>query len=48
VEARDGAAVSLAALMDGLQMQWLISPGGVDVVGGLRFFVERLLNGPGG
>lgn len=40
------AAVGLVALMDGLQVQWLTSPGEIDMAGTLRFFIERLLRAP--
>ncbi|MFD7712115.1 TetR/AcrR family transcriptional regulator [Streptomyces sp. NPDC059785] len=48
---RDGvdaetAAVGFVALMDGLQVQWLTSPGEVDMAGTLRAFVQQLLKEP--
>lgn len=49
-ELRDGvdpayAALTLIALMDGLQVQWLTEPG-LDLVGSLRFYVQSLLTVP--
>ncbi|WP_329113845.1 TetR/AcrR family transcriptional regulator [Streptomyces sp. NBC_01465] len=48
---RDGvdpgvAAAGFVALMDGLQVQWLTSPGEVDMAGVLRSHVEQLLREP--
>jgi AcrR family transcriptional regulator len=40
------AAVSFVALMDGLQVQWLTSPGQIDLVGPLRFFLQQVLSVP--
>ncbi|MFR9725149.1 TetR/AcrR family transcriptional regulator [Streptomyces sp. MS19] len=40
------AAVSVVALMDGLQVQWLTSPAEVDMVGSLRFFAGQLMVAP--
>jgi AcrR family transcriptional regulator len=40
------AGLSLIALMDGLQVQWLSNPGEVDLVGSLRFFLQGLLTVP--
>jgi AcrR family transcriptional regulator len=37
------AARSLVALMDGLQVQWLLAPTAVDMAGELRRFLEPLL-----
>ncbi|MGJ3192893.1 TetR/AcrR family transcriptional regulator [Paenarthrobacter sp. FR1] len=39
----DEAAVSLVALWEGLQTQWLLAPGDVDVVKGLRGFFNLLM-----
>lgn len=38
-----GAARSLVALMDGLQIQWLLDPGGVDMAAELRRHLQPLL-----
>jgi AcrR family transcriptional regulator len=48
---RDGvdpqyAALTFVALMDGLQVQWLTTPAGVDLVGALRFYLGTLLSVP--
>jgi AcrR family transcriptional regulator len=40
------AALAFVALMDGLQVQWLTTPAGVDLVGALRFYLEALLTVP--
>jgi AcrR family transcriptional regulator len=40
------AALSFIALEDGLQTQWLTTPGEVDLVGTLRFYLESLLTVP--
>jgi AcrR family transcriptional regulator len=40
------AALTFIALMDGLQVQWLTSPGEVDLVGSLRFYLQNLLTVP--
>ena len=40
------AGLSLIALMDGLQVQWLSNPDEVDLVGSLRFFLQGLLTVP--
>lgn len=50
-ELRDGvdperAALTLVALMDGLQVQWLSNPEAVDLVGSLRFYLQTLLTVP--
>ncbi|MEU8955446.1 TetR/AcrR family transcriptional regulator [Streptomyces sp. NPDC048518] len=42
----EGAAVLLAAVMDGLQYQWLLDPGAVDMPGVFRDFL-RLLDADG-
>lgn len=48
---RDGvdpsvAALTFIALMDGLQVQWLTSPGEVDLVGSLRHYLDGVLREP--
>ncbi|MCS5720151.1 TetR/AcrR family transcriptional regulator [Herbiconiux sp. CPCC 205763] len=40
------AAASLAALWDGLQLQWLLAPGEVDVVACLRDYLDGLFARP--
>jgi AcrR family transcriptional regulator len=40
------AGLSFIALMDGLQVQWLSNPRGVDLVGSLRFYLQSLLTVP--
>ncbi|WP_245886384.1 TetR/AcrR family transcriptional regulator [Umezawaea tangerina] len=40
------AALTLVALMDGLQVQWLSDRGRVDLVGSLRRYVAGQLRGP--
>ncbi|WP_326834257.1 TetR/AcrR family transcriptional regulator [Amycolatopsis rhabdoformis] len=40
------AALTFIALMDGLQVQWLTTPGDVDLVGSLRFYLGSLLTVP--
>jgi AcrR family transcriptional regulator len=40
------AGLSFVALMDGLQVQWLSNPDGVDLVGSLRFYLQGLLTVP--
>lgn len=40
------AAVTLIALMDGLQVQWLTNPDEVDLVTALRFLLRHLLTTP--
>ncbi|MEW2506092.1 TetR/AcrR family transcriptional regulator [Amycolatopsis sp. CA-161197] len=42
----DFAALTFIALMDGLQVQWLTTPGDVDLVGSLRFYLRTLLTVP--
>ncbi|MEV6903035.1 TetR/AcrR family transcriptional regulator [Amycolatopsis sp. NPDC051372] len=42
----DFAALTFIALMDGLQVQWLTTPGDVDLVGSLRFYLRTLLAVP--
>ena len=37
------AARTLIALMDGLQIQWLLDPEGVDMAGDLRRYLQPLL-----
>lgn len=41
-----GQARTLVALMDGLQVQWLLSPAEVDMAGTLRAQLERVLTVP--
>ena len=41
-----GQARTLVALMDGLQVQWLLSPADVDMAGTLRAQLERVLTVP--
>ncbi|MFT4226135.1 TetR/AcrR family transcriptional regulator [Micropruina sp.] len=41
-----GQARTLVALMDGLQVQWLLSPADVDMAGTLRAQIERVLTVP--
>lgn len=50
-ELRDGvdpeaAALNLVAVMDGLQVQWLSNPAGVDPVAALRYYLQDLLSVP--
>jgi AcrR family transcriptional regulator len=40
------AGLSLVALMDGLQVQWLSNAGAVDLVGALRHYLRDLLTVP--
>ena len=40
------AALTFIALMDGLQVQWLTTPGDVDLVGALRFQLGAFLTVP--
>jgi AcrR family transcriptional regulator len=40
------AGLSMIALMDGLQVQWLSNPGAVDLVGSVRAFLQDLLTIP--
>jgi AcrR family transcriptional regulator len=40
------AGLSLIALMDGLQVQWLSNPDAVDLVGSVRAFLQVLLTVP--
>ena len=37
------AARTLIALMDGLQIQWLLDPEGVDMAGDLRRYLRPML-----
>ncbi len=41
-----GQARTLVALMDGLQVQWLLSPADVDMAGTLRAHLEQVLTVP--
>jgi AcrR family transcriptional regulator len=40
------AGLTFVALMDGLQVQWLSNPGGVDLIGALRRYLQDLLTVP--
>jgi hypothetical protein len=40
------AGLSLVALMDGLQVQWLSNGGSVDLVAALRYYLQDLLTVP--
>ena len=40
------AALTFIALMDGLQVQWLTTPGDVDLVGSLRCYLQNVLTVP--
>ncbi|GAA1781212.1 TetR/AcrR family transcriptional regulator [Leucobacter iarius] len=42
----DAAAAELTALMDGLQLQWLLDPSSVDMAGIMRQRIEELLTAP--
>jgi hypothetical protein len=37
------AAIELTALMDGLQVMWLLDPDGIDMAAQVRRAVQRLL-----
>ncbi|MGX9901386.1 TetR/AcrR family transcriptional regulator [Arthrobacter sp. SA17] len=39
----EAAAASLIALWDGIQTQWLLSPGSVDMAGCLRGYLELII-----
>ncbi|WP_338700389.1 TetR/AcrR family transcriptional regulator [Streptomyces sp. Q6] len=39
----EGVAAELAAVMDGLQLQWALAPDTYDMVGRLRSYLDRLL-----
>jgi AcrR family transcriptional regulator len=39
-------AVEIVAMFDGLQLQWLVDPGRVDMVGPFERFIARALPGP--
>ncbi|GGM10921.1 TetR family transcriptional regulator [Streptomyces fumigatiscleroticus] len=38
-----GVAHELAAVMDGLQLQWVLNPAGFDMTGRLRAYLDRLM-----
>ncbi|QDZ14156.1 TetR/AcrR family transcriptional regulator [Humibacter ginsenosidimutans] len=42
----DTTAIELTALMDGLQVQWLLDPTSVDMAAVMRGQLERVLTGP--
>ncbi|MFB7088888.1 TetR/AcrR family transcriptional regulator [Streptomyces sp. NPDC056296] len=39
----EGIAAEIAAVMDGLQLQWALAPGSYDMAGRLRTYLDRLL-----
>ncbi|MFE4951824.1 TetR/AcrR family transcriptional regulator [Leifsonia sp. NPDC056665] len=41
----DQAAASILAVMDGLQLQWLLDPTSVDLAGASEFAIEAIVNG---
>ncbi|MGO4594901.1 TetR/AcrR family transcriptional regulator [Leifsonia sp. 2TAF2] len=41
----DKAAASILAVMDGLQLQWLLDPEGVDLANASEFAIEAIVNG---
>ncbi|WP_434316599.1 TetR/AcrR family transcriptional regulator [Leifsonia sp. P73] len=41
----DRAAASILAVMDGLQLQWLLDPASVDLAGASEFAIEAIVNG---
>ena len=41
----DRAAASILAVMDGLQLQWLLEPTAVDLAGASEFAIEAIVNG---
>ena len=41
----DRAAASILAVMDGLQLQWLLDPTAVDLAGASAFAIEAIVNG---
>ncbi|WP_025157731.1 TetR/AcrR family transcriptional regulator [Leifsonia aquatica] len=41
----DKAAASILAVMDGLQLQWLLEPGSVDLAGASEFAIQAIVNG---
>ncbi|MEY9853465.1 AcrR family transcriptional regulator [Leifsonia sp. EB41] len=41
----DRAAASILAVMDGLQLQWLLDPTSVDLAGASEFAIEAIVNG---
>ena len=41
----DRAAASILAVMDGLQLQWLLDPTSVDLGGASEFAIESIVNG---
>ncbi|WP_426625303.1 TetR/AcrR family transcriptional regulator [Leifsonia sp. McL0607] len=41
----DKASASILAVMDGLQLQWLLDPTAVDLAGASEFAIEAIVNG---
>ncbi|MEY9951327.1 TetR/AcrR family transcriptional regulator [Leifsonia sp. EB34] len=41
----DRAAASILAVMDGLQLQWLLDPAAIDLAGASEFAIEAIVNG---
>lgn len=41
----DMAAASILAVMDGLQLQWLLDPTAVDLAGATEFAIQSIVNG---
>ena len=41
----DKAAASILAVMDGLQLQWLLDPAAVDLAGATEYAIEAIVNG---
>ncbi|UAJ79253.1 TetR/AcrR family transcriptional regulator [Leifsonia sp. ZF2019] len=41
----DKAAASILAVMDGLQLQWLLQPGAIDLAGASEFAIQAIVNG---
>jgi AcrR family transcriptional regulator len=41
----DKASASILAVMDGLQLQWLLEPEAVDLAGASEFAIEAIVNG---
>ncbi|KQR53653.1 TetR family transcriptional regulator [Leifsonia sp. Leaf336] len=44
-ETIDKGAASILAVMDGLQLQWLLDPTAVDLAGASEFAIEAIVNG---
>lgn len=44
-ETIDKAAASILAVMDGLQLQWLLDPTAVDLAGASEFAIQAIVNG---